>query len=333
MDKPIACVCLPLEPELEARIEAACHLERLSWAASKTELIEAVRGVDGLLIGNRTPVGDEVFSAAPRLRVLAGFGVGYDAFDIEAATKRGIAVSNTPDVLTETVADLVLGLLFALSRRLFENAEYVQSLGWSNAGRPPRLGFDVRGRTLGVVGFGRIGRVVTSHAQMLGMRTLFNDVFHEVPDGAPRSEYRDLPDLLRESDVVSLHTDLNPTSHHLISTDELGCMRADAVLINTSRGPVIDQKTLVEALRAGRLAGCALDVLEVEPPAADDPILTLKNALLLPHIGTATKETRYAMRELAVRNLIAGLTGKRPPTCLNPEVLEEDSTTKELEPG
>ena len=145
----------------------------------------------------------------------------YAAFDVAAATKRGIAVSNTPDVLTHAVADLVLGLLFALSRSLLENAEYVRSGGWSQAARPPGLGFDVRGRTLGVVGMGRIGQVVTARAHALGMRTLWNDVFSELPSGAPQSEYRELPDLLRESDVVSLHTDLNPTSHHLIGADEL----------------------------------------------------------------------------------------------------------------
>ncbi len=320
-EKPLACVCLPLEPELEARIEISCRLEQVSWAAPLEELIEAVRDAEGLLISNRLPIGDELFAAAPKLRILAGVGVGYDAFDIEAATKRGIAVSNTPDVLTHAVADLVLGLLFALSRRLLENAEYVQSGGWSQAARPPRLGFDIRGRTLGVVGMGRIGRVVTARAQTLGMRTLWNDVFSELPDAVPQSEYRELRDLLRESDVVSLHTDLNPTSHHLISADELGCMQPHAVLINTSRGPVIDQVALTAALEAGTLAACALDVLEQEPPDADDLILKLPNALLVPHIGSATRQTRYAMRELAVRNLLAVLTGEPPPTCLNPEVL------------
>ena len=319
--KPLACICLPLEPELEARIEEICRLEHVSWAAPLEELIEAVRDAEGLLISNRLPIGEEVFSAAPKLRILAGVGVGYDAFDVAAATKRGIAVSNTPDVLTHAVADLVLGLLFALSRRLLENAEYVKSGGWTHAGRAPRLGFDVRGRTLGVVGLGRIGRVVTARAQALGMRTLWNDVFSELPAEAPPSEYRELPDLLRESDVVSLHTDLNPTSRHLISSNELACMQPHAVLINTSRGPVVDQRALVEALQAGTLAACALDVLEQEPPAADDPLLALPNALLVPHIGSATRETRYAMRELAVRNLTAVLSGETPATCLNPEVL------------
>lgn len=320
-DKPLACICLPLEPELEARIEASCRTLHVPWSATQDELMLAVGEADGLLISNRLPIGDELFAAAPKLRVLAGVGVGYDAFDIAAASKRGIAVSNTPDVLTHAVADLVLGLMFALSRHLLENAEYVRGGGWSRTSKPPRLGFDVRGRTLGVVGMGRIGQVVTARAQALGMRTLWNDVFKDLPASAPKSIYRELPDLLRESDVVTLHTDLNPTSYHLISKGELACMQPHAVLINTSRGPVVDQQALVSALEDGKLAACGLDVLEQEPPAADDPILALPNALLVPHIGSATEETRYAMRELAVRNLLAVLTGESPPTCLNPEVL------------
>ena len=320
-EKPLACIGVPLEPELEARIETSCRIEHLSWAASPDQLLEAVQSAHGLLISNRFTVGDAVFSAAPNLRILAGVGVGYDTFDVAAATRRGIAVSNTPDVLTHAVADLVLGLLFALSRSLLANAEYVRSGGWSHAAPAPALGFDVRGSTLGVVGMGRIGRIVTERAQALGMRTLWTDVFSELPDGAPQSLFRPLPDLLRESDVVSLHTDLNPSSHHLIGASELACMQAHAVLINTSRGPVVDQGALVEALEAGTLAACALDVLEQEPPAPDDPILALQNALLVPHIGSATEQTRYAMRELAVRNLIAVLTDQPPPTCLNPEVL------------
>jgi lactate dehydrogenase-like 2-hydroxyacid dehydrogenase len=320
-EKPIACICLPLEPELEARISACCRLEHVSRAAPLDVLIETIRDATGLLITNRLPIGDEVFAAAPKLRILAGVGVGYDAFDVAAATRRGIAISNTPDVLTHAVADLVLGLLFALSRRLVENAEYVRSGGWSHAAQAPRLGFDVRGRTLGVVGMGRIGRVVTARAQALGMRTLWNDLFTQLPADAPPSDYRALPDLLGESDVVSLHTDLNPSSHHLIGAAELACMPPHAVLINTSRGPVVDQTALVRALEAKTLAACALDVLEQEPPAADEPLLELPNALVVPHVGSATRETRYAMRELAVDNLLAVLTGRTPPTCLNPEVL------------
>ena len=153
------------------------------------------------------------------------------------------------------------------------------------------------------------------------MRTLFHDVFTESPPAAPESRYRPLPDLLGESDLVSLHVDLNASSHHLIGRDELACMREHALLLNTSRGPVIDQPALVDALRRGAIAGAALDVLEHEPPAADDPILALPNCLILPHIGTATEETRYAMRELAVSNLIAVLSGQRPRACLNPDVL------------
>ena len=173
-----------------------------------------------------------------------------------------------------------------------------------------------------MVGFGRIGREVTRRMQSLGMRTLWTDVFDTLPEGAPESEYRPLEDLLRESDFVSLHTDLNATSHRLIGERELALMRSDAYLVNTSRGPVVDQAALREALEAGSIAGAALDVLEDEPPDPADPLPAMPNVIVLPHIGTATEETRYLMRELAVNNVVAVLTGETPPAIVNPEVLD-----------
>jgi glyoxylate reductase len=167
---------------------------------------------------------------------------------------------------------------------------------------------------------------VTRRAGAFGMRPLFNDVFREPPAGAPESEYRPLDELLCESDVVTLHVDLNPTSHHLVGARELGQMKPTAWLVNTSRGPVVDQPALVAALREGRIAGAAVDVLEKEPPARDEPLLALPNVLVFPHIGTSTAETRLAMRELAVRNLIAALAGERPRACVNPQVLDGSPT-------
>lgn len=319
--KPIACVGLPLEEELEARIAAASRMRRLSLRASRAETLEALADAEGALVSNQLRLDSELLDAAPKLRIVAGFGVGYDRFDIAEATKRGVIVCNTPDVLTGTVADLTLCLLFAVSRSLLAYADYARSGAWSRRERPPALGHDVKGKTLGIVGFGRIGREVTRRAQTLCMRTLWNDLFSELPAGAPESRYLPLDDLLRESDVVSLHTDLNPSSHHLIGERELALMKPTALLINTSRGPVVDQPALSAALRQGRPAAAALDVLEQEPPDAADPILSLPNVLVVPHIGTATEETRYAMRELAVRNLVCGLSGERPPTPVNPEVL------------
>ena len=320
-EKPLACIALPLEDDLLERIDAACRAHRLAWNAPRPELLAALASVEGVLLGNGVRVDAEVFDAAPRLRVVSGFGVGYDRFDVGEATKRGVAVCNTPDVLTVCVANLTIAMILALSRRLFPNEAHSRSGAWSTRGRPPQLGFEIEGKTLGVVGYGRIGREVTRRIQPFGMRTLWTDVFSELPPGAPESRYRPLDDLLRESDIVTLHTDLNASSRHLISERELGLMKPTAYLLNTSRGPVVDQPALVAALRDERIAGAALDVLEQEPPDADEPIVTLPNIAVFPHIGSATTETRRAMRELAVRNLLAVLAGDTPPACINPEVL------------
>jgi phosphoglycerate dehydrogenase-like enzyme len=319
--KPRVVLALPLEPELEARIEERCQVARLDPRASPAELAAALREAAGILLSNQRAVDAALLGTAPRLRVVAGIGVGYDRFDVAEATRRGVAVCNTPDVLTESVVNLVLAMLLALSRRLFENQRYAQGGGWARREPAPEPGFELAGKTLGVVGFGRIGREVTRRAAPFALRTLWNDVFDALPAGAPAAEYRRLDALLSESDLVSLHVDLNPTSHHLIGARELARMKRTAWLVNTSRGPVVDQPALTEALRRGTIAGAALDVLEHEPPRPDDPLLALPNVLVFPHIGTATHETRYAMRELAVRNLLAVLAGTRPPACVNPEAL------------
>jgi phosphoglycerate dehydrogenase-like enzyme len=319
--KPRVVLQVALEAELEARIVERCEVVRLDPQATQEELALALRDADGLLLSNQRAVDAALLAGAARLRVVAGVGVGYDRCDVAAASARGIAVCNTPDVLTESVVNLTLGLLLALSRRLFENQRYAQGGGWARREPPPELGFDLAGKTFGVVGFGRIGRAVTRRVQPFGLRTLWNDVFDALPPGAPASEYRSLDALLAESDVVSLHVDLNPTSHHLIGAAQLARMKRSAWLINTARGPVVDGAALAQALRRGTLAGAALDVLELEPPREHDPLLALPNALVFPHMGTATAETRYAMRELAVRNLLAVLAGERPPACVNPAVL------------
>ncbi len=319
--KPKVVILWPLEPELEARIKEQCEIARLDPRARTAELAAALCDADGVLLSNQRHLDAALLSGCTRLRVVAGVGVGYDRFDLEEARRRGIAICNTPEVLTECVVNLTMGLLLSLSRRLFEYQRYVHSGGWARREPFPPLGFDLAGKTFGVVGFGRIGRAVTQRVQPFGVRTLWTDVFEELPEGAPRSEYRTLEDLLAESDIVSLHVDLNPTSYHLIGEPQLARMKRSAWLINTSRGPVVDQPALTAALRAERIAGAALDVLELEPPREDEPLLALSNVLAFPHIGTSTEETRYAMRELAVRNLLAVLAGERPPACVNPDVL------------
>jgi phosphoglycerate dehydrogenase-like enzyme len=316
-----ACIHLPLAKDLSARVDAVCDARHVAWDAPREELLAALADIAGVLLSNQVFVDGSVYDAAPHLRVVSGFGVGYDRFDVEEATRRGIAICNTPDVVTVPVADFTMGLILALARRLFQNEAYPRSGAWARQERPPGFGLDLGGKTLGVVGFGRIGKEITRRAQAFGMRTVFNDLFEEPPEDAPRSPYRPLDVLLREADIVTLHTDLNPTSYHLISAHELGLMKPTAYLINTSRGPVVDQPALVAALREGTIAGAALDVLEKEPPAPEEPLVTLPNVLVFPHIGTATRETRRAMLELAVHNLLAVLQGEPPPACLNPEVL------------
>jgi glyoxylate reductase len=319
--KPRVLILLPLEPELEASIKEQCELAHLDPRISNTDLAAALCDADGVLLSNQRYLDAVLLCAGSRLRVVAGVGVGYDRFDVETACKRGIAVCNTPDVLTECVVNLTIGLLLALSRRLFEYRDYAHSGGWARREPTPPLGFDLTGKTFGVIGYGRIGREVTRRVQPFGVRTLWTDLFQELPGGAPKSQQSSFERLLEESDIVSLHVDLNPTSHHLIGAAQLAQMKRSAWLINTSRGPVVDQPALTAALRAGTIAGAALDVLELEPPREDDPLLALPNVLVFPHIGTSTVETRYAMRELAVRNLLAVLSGERPAACVNPQVL------------
>lgn len=317
--RPRVCIAMPLEADLERTVDAACQASYLGWGGRRPELLAALSGVEGLLISNQVWVNAEIFDAAPALRAVSGFGVGYDRFDISEATKRGIALCNTPEVVTNAVVELTMGLLLVLARRLFPNDTYARR-DWARRQVPPALGLDLRGKTLGVIGFGRIGTEVTRRAQAFGMRTVWTDVFDSPPEGAPESVYQPLDDLLQHADFVSMHVDLNPTSHHLIGARELSLMKREAHLLNTSRGPVVDQSALADALESDAIAGAALDVLEREPPEPDERILRLPNTLVFPHIGTSTEQTRRAMRELAVRNLLDMLSGHCPPACLNPEV-------------
>jgi len=285
-------------------------------------LLEAVRDAEGILLTPRVRADAEFFEAAPKLRVLSTTSVGYDPFDIPEATRHGVVVCHTPGVLTAAVANLTMAMIFSLALKLFENEPYVRSGGWTRRETPPALGMEIQGKTLGVIGFGRIGQEITRRMQALGMRTIWYDVFDTPHPSAPNSEYRPLDALLAESDFVSLHTNLDESSHHLIGAAQLAQMKPTAFLINTARGGLVDQPALTRALETGQIAGAALDVLESEPPNPDEPLVKLPNVICFPHIGSATVETRRAMRELAVRNLLAVLAGERPPAPVNSEVLE-----------
>lgn len=319
--RPIACVALPLPEEALARIRKTAELRLLAPGFDEQSLHSALAGATALLCSNLLPIDAALFEAAPRLRVVSNFGVGFDNVDLAEASARGVIVSNTPGVLSEAVADLTMMLILAAARRMLENATFVTGGGWLRGEPRPPLGFDLAGKTLGIIGFGRIGQAVARRAMVFGMNILFEDVLDDPRVGFEQCIQCDIEYLLERSDVVSLHVNLSPQTHHLIGREQLAEMKPSAWLVNTSRGPVVDQAALVAALQSGAIAGAALDVLEEEPPRPDDPLLSLPNVILLPHVGSATVETRRAMLDLAVENLVAALDNRTPPACVNPEVL------------
>lgn len=279
-------------------------------------LLEKVRGIDGLLSLLTDRVDDELLDAAgPQLRVVSNFAVGYDNIDVPACARRGIAVGNTPGVLTETTADLAFALLMAVARRLPEARDYVREDRWQTWGPLLLLGKDLHGATLGLVGFGRIGREMARRATGFGMRVLYSDVVRAEPEveAALNATAAPLEELLAASDFVSLHTVLSAETRHLIDAAALARMKPGSILINTSRGPVVDQEALAEALRSGHLFGAGLDVTDPEPLRADHPLVQLPNCLVVPHIASASERTRDRMAEKAARNLVAGLRGEPLP--------------------
>ena len=282
-------------------------------------LLTEVKGKRGLIPMLTDRVDDAVLEAAgPDLAVVANYAVGYDNVDVEACTRRGVVVTNTPDVLTDATADIAWSLILAASRRVVEGDRLVRG-GAAWAWAPEfLLGREVTGKTLGVVGFGRIGRAVARRAEGFGMRVLYHA---RAPRGdAGGAGWRSLEDLLAQADVVSVHLALTPETRHRFGAAEFRSMKPTAVFVNTSRGPVVDEAALAAVLRNGEIFAAGLDVYEREPEVHPD-LLGLDNVVLAPHLGSATVETRTAMGLLAAENLVAVLDGKRPPTPVNPEVL------------
>lgn len=264
----------------------------------------------------------EVMTAAPRLKVISNFAVGFDNVDIPAATKRGIVVTHTPDVLTETVADFTLCLMLAAARRLVEADRYTRDGKWKTWEPLLLAGQDIHHATLGLIGLGRIGAAVARRAQGFGMRVLYYDVVRrEDLERSLSITYQSLDDVLRDSDVISVHVPLSEQTRHLISRAQFALMKNTAVFVNTSRGPVVDQRALAEALASRRIFAAGIDVFEQEPVPPDDPLLKLDNVIVVPHIASASIPTRIRMATLAAENLVAVLQGKRPPNPVNPEVL------------
>jgi len=253
------------------------------------------------------------------LKVISNCAVGVDNIDLNAATARMIPVGNTPEVLTDATADLAFALLLAAARNIVPAVEYVRAGKWKTWNLQLLLGADLRGRTLGIIGFGRIGRAVARRAGGFGMRVIYFD-----PSSADTDEAEpvDLAALLWESDFISLHVPLTNDTLHLVNEETLGRMKPTAVLINTSRGPVVDHDALYRSLKDHRIFAAALDVTEPEPLNMDSPLLQLDNCIVVPHLGSASKWTRDEMARLAAENLLAGLLGSRLPHCVNPEVYD-----------
>ncbi|HSW09669.1 MAG TPA: D-glycerate dehydrogenase [Bacillota bacterium] len=313
-----------LPGEAERRLDHAASVD--IWPEpvppSREELIRGLAEADGLLCLLTDPIDAALLEMAPRLRVISVMAVGYNNVDVKAATRRGILVTHTPGVLTETTADLAFALILAVARRIVESDRFTRSGNWRTWDPSLLLGRDVHGAVLGLVGFGRIAQAVAQRARGFKMRLLYHDT-QRMPaeETSLGAEFTPLEELLARSDFVSLHVPLTPATRGMIGEAEFSRMRPDACLINTARGEVVDESALYQALVSGRLAGAGLDVYEQEPVDPAHPLLTLDNVIALPHVGSATRATRKRMADLAVDNLLAGLAGIRPPHPVNPEVL------------
>jgi len=322
VSRPKVYITRPLPREAVERIAAQCevtvHPEDVRMPPS--ELAAACREVDAL-VASGAQVTAELLEQAPHLRVVCTVGVGYDNVDVPACTSRGILVTNTPGVVTEATADLCFALLMAVARRLVEADRYVHSGQWQSWQWGNMWGTNPSGKTLGIYGFGRIGQAVARRASGFSMRILYHSQDRPTPEREKElgAQYVDRETLLREADFLTLHVPFAPDTHHLIGAAEFAIMKPTAFLLNTSRGKVVEEAALIEALQSKRIAGAGLDVFEFEPKI-HPALLAMPNVVVSPHMGTATRETRMAMAMLTAENLLAALAGQRPPNLVNPEV-------------
>jgi glyoxylate reductase len=322
--RPAVLISYPLPEEAVriARTRAQVDVHTGTDPLTREQLIARLKGRQGLICLITDLIDATFLASCPDLRVVANVAVGFNNVDVAAATRLGVVVTNTPDVLTDTTADFAWALLMATARRVVEGDRYVREGKWKQWEFTLLLGGDVHGKTLGVVGFGRIGRAMARRAQGFDMRVLYQDAMPADPEterglGASRV---DLATLLGESDFVTLHTPLLPDTRHLINAESLQKMKKTAYLINAARGAVVDEIALVRALKERWIAGAGLDVFENEPQVHAD-LLALDNVVLAPHIASASHETRLKMATLAVENCLAVLEGRTPPTPVNPEAL------------
>src|SRR5262245_29870845 len=307
-----------------SRIQAACDAD--VWPDPLPPpydvLRDRVRACDGLVSLLTDRIDAALLDAAPKLKVVSNFAVGFNNVDIPTATARGVAVGNTPGVLTDATADMAFALLITAARRIVEGHAYTLSGKWKTWEPLGHLGQDLDGRTLGVVGMGRIGYALARRCRLgWDMTILYHDVYkNEKAEKDLQARQVDLDTLLAQSDFVSVHTDLNEKTRGLFNAERFRKMKRTAVFVNTARGPVVDEKALYQALKDGVIFAAGLDVPDPEPPKMDNPLLTLPNCVVAPHIASATVGTRNAMAEICAANLIAGLTGQKLPHYVNPEV-------------
>ncbi|MBP7381808.1 D-glycerate dehydrogenase [Myxococcota bacterium] len=290
----------------------------------REQMLAAVKDCDGIICLLSDTVDDQLLAAAgPRLKVVSLFSAGFNNVDIAAATRRGVVITNTPGQLTETTAELAFTLMMATARRIKEGVDCVESGRWKTWGPRILLGHDLLGATLGIAGMGRIGAAVARRAIAFGMRVIYFDPspFMVPPADAPVRQAASLEEMLSQSDFVSLHCPLTPKTRHMINRDTLRLMKPNAILINTGRGPCVDTDALVEALGQGRIFAAGLDVTDPEPLPPDHPLVSMPNCLIVPHIGSASIDTRDAMATGAAQNLIDVLEGRLPTDTLNPEAL------------
>ena len=287
-------------------------------------LLREIVDVDGLICMITERIDAEVIDRLHKCRVIAQVAVGYDNIDVAAATRRGIVVTNTPGVLTETTADMAWAILLSTARRVVEGDKFTRSGRWKTWELMGLTGQDVYGATLGILGLGRIGSAIARRARGFAMRVLYHSRkrVDEALEKEVGARYLSLDDLLRQSDFVVISAALTPETRHLIAERELGLMKPSAVLVNISRGPIVDQRALYRALVDRKIWAAGLDVFEVEPVPMDEPLLKLDNVVVPPHLGSATISTRTKMATLAAENCVAGVSGKVPPNVVNPEALE-----------
>jgi glyoxylate reductase len=330
--QPTVFVTQPVFPGAIEKLHTHCRITQNTEdrTLSRDELCAALADCDGVLAQLTDRFDDEVMARAPKLRVISNVAVGYDNIDVPAATGRGILVTNTPGILTDTTADLAFALLLAASRRIVEGDHFARSGQWKRWKLDMLLGTDVHHMTLGIVGFGRIGQAMARRGRGFEMKILYSSPRAASPEVERDLAARHVPleTLLRESDFVSIHCPLKPETRHLIGPAQLALMKPTAILVNTARGPIVDEAALAAALREQRIHAAGIDVFEREPEIHPD-LLALSNVVLAPHMGSGSRQTRFRMVELAAENLLAALRGEVPSNPVNRQVLAMLASRKE----